>query len=155
MMTDERSLWVKALTAHSLETISNLAQEISKNWQIKYKVLPQNGLSLLTLQDGVFHEPYYLGEIPISHAYLSLINQQGDSYDGAAQVMGDSDNLAVALAVCDAVMAHQLQGWEKVAHYIELGMKKRAEENQIRGAMLAKTKVNFSLLSQEENDAEN
>ncbi len=155
MKTYERSLWVKALTAHSLETICNLAEEIGKNWQIKYKVLPQNGLSLLTLQDGVFHEPYYLGEIPISHAYLSLINEQGDSYDGAAQVMTDSEDLVVALAVCDAVMANQLKGWEQVANYIELGMKKREEENHIRGTMLAKTKVNFSFLSQEENNAEN
>ncbi len=153
MTTYERSLWVKALTAHSLETICNLAEEISKNWHIKHRTLPKNGLSLLTLQDGVFHEPYYLGEIPISHAYLSLINEQGDSYDGAAQVMTDSEDLAVALAVCDAVMANQLECWEKVAHYIDLGMKKREEENRIRGIMLAKTKVNFSLLSQEENDA--
>ena len=155
MMTYERSLWVKALTAHSLETIFNLAEEITKNCEVKYRSLPQNGLSLLTLQDGVFHEPYYLGEIPISHAYLSLINEQGESYDGAAQVMTDSEDLAVALAVCDAVMANQLPGWEKVSHCIELGMEKREEENRMRGAILAKTKVNFSLLSQEENDAEN
>ena len=153
MITYNRSLWVKALTAHSQETILNLAEEISKYWQVKYRSLPQNGLSLLTMQDGVFHEPYYLGEIPISQAHLSLINEQGESYDGAAQVMTDSEDLAVALAVCDAVMAHQLSGWEKVAQYVELGMKKREEENLIRGAMLAKTKVNFSLLSQEENDA--
>ncbi len=153
MTSYERSLWVKALTAHSLETICNLAEEIGKNWQIQYRSLPQNGLSLLTMQDGVFHESYYLGEIPISQAHLSLINEQGESYDGAAQVMTDSEDLAVALAVCDAVMAHQLLGWEKVARYIELGMKKREEENLIRGAMLAKTKVNFSLLSKEENDA--
>lgn len=155
MMKYERSLWVKALTAHSVETIFSLAEKITENWQIKYRSLPQNGLSLLTLQDGVFNEPYYLGEIPIANAYLSLINEQGKSYDGAAQVMGDSEDLAVSLAICDAVMANQLEGWKKVAHYIELGMKKREEENRIRGAILAKTKVNFSLLSQEENDAEN
>ncbi|MGK7940643.1 MAG: phosphonate C-P lyase system protein PhnG [Crocosphaera sp.] len=152
MITYERSLWVKALTAHPLENILNLAEEISQNWQVNYRSLPKNGLSLLTLQDGVFHEPYYLGEIPISHAYLSLINEQGESYDGAAQVMTDSEELAVALAVCDAVMSNKLQGWEKVANYIELGMKKREEENRIRGTILAKTKVNFSLLSQEQND---
>lgn len=154
MITYDRSLWVKALTAHSPITICNLAEEISKNWQIKHRSLPQNGLSLLTMQDGVFHEPYYLGEIPISQAHLSLSNEQGESYDGAAQVMTDSEDLAVALAVCDAVMAHQLSGWEKVAQSIELGMKKREEENHIRGTILAKTKVNFSLLSQEENDDE-
>ncbi len=154
MITYKRSLWVKALTAHSLETICNLAEEIAKNWQVKYRSLPQNSLSLLTIQDGVFRESYYLGEIPVAHAYLSLINEQGESYDGAAQVMVDSEDLAVALAICDAVMAHELKGWEKVAHYIELGMKKREEENRIRGTILAKTKVNFSLLSQEENNAE-
>ncbi|MEL4897020.1 hypothetical protein [Crocosphaera sp. Alani8] len=52
MTTYERSLWVKALTAHSLETIYNLAEEIGKNWQIKDKVLPQTHILHLTRQSS-------------------------------------------------------------------------------------------------------
>ena len=150
MITHPRNLWIKALTAHKEEIIANLAQ----NWQINYLTLPQAGLNLLTLEDGVFQQSYYLGEIPLAHASVELKDEMGQSFTGAAQVMGDSTDFAVALAVCDAVMAHQLSGWEQVAQLIERGIEKRSLEDLQRGAMLARTKVNFSLLAQEESDAE-
>lgn len=149
MMTYARSLWIKALTAHAEETINDLAESLAKNWQVNYTVLPQSGLSLLTLEDGVFQQPYYLGEIPIANASIELQDDQGNKFNGAAQYLGDSKDFAVALAVCDAVMAHQLAGWEQVAELIEQGMEKRHLRDLQRGAILAKTKVDFSLLSQE------
>lgn len=154
MITYPRTLWIKALTAHNEQIIGNLAENLAKNWQINYLTLPQAGLCLLSLEDGVFHQPYYLGEIPIANAGIELKDEAGQSFTGAAQVMGDSADFAVALAVCDAVMAHQLSGWEQVAELIEQGMEKCSLEDLQRGAMLAKTKVNFSLLVQEESDAE-
>ncbi|MGF1540404.1 MAG: phosphonate C-P lyase system protein PhnG [Pleurocapsa sp.] len=153
-MNYRRNLWIKALTAHKEQVINNLAEDLAQNWQVNYLTIPQAGLSLLTLEDGIFQQPYYLGEVPIANAGIELIDETGQSFTGAAQVMGDSADFAVALAVCDAVMAHQLTGWERVAELIERGMKKRSLEDLQRGAMLAKTKVNFSLLAQEESDAE-
>ncbi|GAB4238870.1 MAG: hypothetical protein Kow0049_25800 [Stanieria sp.] len=153
-MNYPRTFWIKALTAHNEQAINNLAEDLAQNWQVNYLTLPQAGLSLLSLEDGVLHQPYYLGEIPLANASIELIDETGQSFTGAAQVMGDSTDLAVALAVCDAVMAHQLTGWERVAQLIEQGMKKLSLEDLQRGAMLARTKVNFSLLAQEESDAE-
>ncbi|MBW4475088.1 MAG: phosphonate C-P lyase system protein PhnG [Stenomitos rutilans HA7619-LM2] len=145
-----QSQWVRALTAHPSQTIQSLAEQLTFNWQVNYKALPQAGLSLLQMADGVFHEPYYLGEIPLACAWIELTNSAQESFEGAAQVMDDSAELAVALAVCDAVMTHQLSGWQKVAELIQQGMEKRTWEDQQRGLMLAKTRVNFALLSEDE-----
>ncbi|MCC5668878.1 phosphonate C-P lyase system protein PhnG [Nostoc sp. CHAB 5784] len=154
MTIPSRSLWIKALTAYSPEKLQFLAEDLISSWEVNYKSLPQAGLSLLQMEDGVFHEPYYLGEIPIASAWIELTNSSNESFEGAAQVMSDSIELAVALAVCDAVMAHQLPGWQEVADLIQQGIEKSAWEEVQQGAMLAKTKVNFSLVNQEEDDAE-
>jgi len=150
-----RNLWIKALTTHAPQKLILLAENLTTGWQVRYKSLPQAGLSLLQMEDGVFHQPYFLGEIPVASAWIELSNSSSDtSFEGAAFIMDDSIELAVALAVLDAVMAHQLPGWQKVADLIEQGMEKRALEEAHRSSMLAKTKVNFSLLSQQEDDAE-
>ncbi|MDZ8104941.1 MAG: phosphonate C-P lyase system protein PhnG [Nostoc sp. DedQUE12a] len=154
MTIPSRSVWIKALTAYSPEKVQLLAEDLISGWQLNYKFLPQAGLSLLQMQDGVFYEPYFLGEIPVASAWIELTNAKDESFEGAAQVISDSVELAVALAVCDAVIAHELPGWQKVADLIQQGIEKRAWEELQQGAMLTKTKVNFSLLSQEENDAE-
>lgn len=154
MTIPSRNLWIRALTAHSPQTIQALAESLTTSLQVNYKSLPQSGLSLLQMEDGVFHESYYLGEIPVASAWIELTNLADESFEGAAQVMSDSAELAVALAVCDAVMAYQLPGWKEVANLIQQGMEKRTWEELQQGAMLAKTKVSFSLLSQEEDDAE-
>ena len=77
----------------------------------------------------------------------------GQNYEGAAQVMSDVPNLATSLAICDAILTNQLQGWQEVTDLMARGRVIRQEEDKLRGAMLAKTKVDFSLLNQEESDA--
>lgn len=154
MTIPSRSLWIRALTAHSPHGVQSLAERLAENFELSYKSLPQAGLSLLKMEDGAFCEPYYLGEIPIASAWIEVTNSACESFEGAAQVMSDSAEFAVALAVCDAVMAHLLPGWEEVANLIEQGLEKRDLEERQQGAILARTKVSFSLLSQEEENAE-
>lgn len=144
--------WVRALTAHAPATVIQLATQLVQGWQVSYETIPQTGVSLLQLQDSVFHQPYYLGEIPLSTARVQLTIPEGERFSGGAQVMSDVPDLATSLAVCDAILANQLVGWEQVAELIELGQAIRYEEERLRGAMLAKTRVDFSLLSQEKTD---
>lgn len=154
MKTYPRNLWIRALTTHPAQNLQIVVEKLVQNWQVNYQLIPQSGLSLLQLEDGVFHEPYYLGEIPLAKAQIEIINEKGESCIGAALVMNDSIDLVVALAVCDAVMVYQLSGWQQIAELIEQGIEKRALEELNRGAMLAKTKVNFSLLNQVKDDVE-
>ena len=146
--------WLRALTAHAPEVVIQLAARLTQGWQISYETVPQTGLSLLQLQDSVFYEPYYLGEIPLSTAWVKLKMGNGQNYEGAAQVMSDVPNLTTSLAICDAIFTNQLEGWQEVADLMERGRVIRQEEDKLRRAMLAKTKVDFSLLNQEEGIAQ-
>lgn len=147
-----REQWVRALTAHPPQTLIDLADTLGRPWRITYDTLPETGLTLLQLADSVFHHPYYLGELPLSTASVVLSDADGQPWPGAAQVMSDVPNLATALAVCDALLAHRLEGWPQVAELVQQGMAQRQQDLAQRGAMLAKTRVNFSLLSQEDSD---
>lgn len=141
--------WLRSLTAHTPQKVIQMASQLTQGWQVSYETIPQTGLSLLQLQDSVFHEPYYLGEIPLSTARVKLKNADGQSYEGAAQVMSDVSDFATSLAICDAIFSNQLEGWEQVNDLIKLGKAIREEEDRLRKAMLAKTRVDFSLLDGE------
>jgi alpha-D-ribose 1-methylphosphonate 5-triphosphate synthase subunit PhnG len=147
-----RANWVRALTAHPPERVLRLASDLSQAWQVSHEALPQTGLSLLQLQDSVFQEAYYLGEIPLSTAWVQLQDSTGNIWSGAAQVMSDIPDLAIALAICDAVLQHQLPGWQQVAEQVYQGRTLYQRQDHLRGAMLTKTRVDFSLLSQEKSD---
>ncbi|MEM1393374.1 MAG: phosphonate C-P lyase system protein PhnG [Cyanobacteria bacterium P01_H01_bin.150] len=141
--------WLRSLTALNPETVIQLASQLSQGWNVSYEAIPQQGLSLLQLQDSVFKQPYYLGEIPLSTARVKLKNANGQSYEGGVQVMSDVPDFAASLAICDAIFSNKLMGWEKVAELIHRGRAIRQEEDRLRSAMLAKTKVDFSLLEGE------
>jgi alpha-D-ribose 1-methylphosphonate 5-triphosphate synthase subunit PhnG len=53
---------------------------------------------------------------------------------------------AEELALCDAVLAARLPGWRQVYELLQEGMARRAENSRERKAMLARTRVDFSLL---------
>ena len=141
--------WLRSLTALNPETVIQLASQLAKDWKVSYEAIPQKGLSLLQLQDSVFKEPYYLGEIPLSTAQVRLENADGQSYQGGVQVMSDLPDFATSLAICDAIFSNELMGYEQVAELIDRGRAIRQEEDRLRGAMLAKTRVDFSLLDGE------
>ena len=141
--------WLRSLTALNPETVIQLASQLAKDWKVSYEAIPQKGLSLLQLQDSVFKEPYYLGEIPLSTAQVRLENADGQSYQGGVQVMSDLPDFATSLAICDAIFSNELIGCEQVAELIARGRAIRQEEDRLRGAMLAKTRVDFSLLDGE------
>ena len=105
--------WLRSLTALNPETVIQLASQLAKDWKVSYEAIPQKGLSLLQLQDSVFKEPYYLGEIPLSTAQVRLENADGQSYQGGVQVMSDLPDFATSLAICDAIFSNELIGCEQ------------------------------------------
>jgi len=148
-----RSQWIRVLTAHPPATIVGLADELTNGWQIHHQIVPQDGLALLPLRDSVFGEDFYLGEVPVASAWVQLISSSGQKMEGAAQVMGASAEVATALAVLDAIAANQAPGSERVWLAMERGMEVRQQEEQVRIAMLERTRVNFSTaLTEEESD---
>jgi len=142
----ERKNWVNALNAiPSIELISTI-EELTEDWIVRPKSIPQSGLGMLKLNDSAFNEPFYLGEFPFASAWVEILTPQGLSAEGAAQVMDDRVEVAETLALCDAILSEQLPGWEQVSALVEKGMMIRKATDQERKQILACTQVDFSLL---------
>jgi len=150
----ERKNWVRLLMAVAVDDVCQLAEQLTQDWQLRYKSLPQSGLGMMKLRDGAMNEPFYLGEIPVSSAWVELTLPDGVVAEGAAQVMNDNQDLAEAIAVCDAILANDLPGHEQLTALLEQGAGHITKETQNRKQMLARTKVNFSLLDAAGDDDE-
>jgi len=144
-----RAQWVRMLTAMPEADVVRLGEELAEPFTVAHKALPQAGLGLLRMEDGALADSYFLGEIPVAMAWVELRDAAGRVAEGAAQVMADSAELAVALAVCDAILANRLLGHERVARQMEAGAALRHDEDRRRRAMLLQTRVDFSLISVE------
>lgn len=149
-----RKDWVRALTAHPAAELKALADALTADCEVRLTSLPQAGLGLLQLADGAFHEPYYLGEFPLSTYRVEIALPDGRSASGGAQVMADDAGLARALAILDAWLAAQWPGAERAAALLETGARRRAEEDHRRRAMLAATRVDFAVLNDAGEDDE-
>ncbi|OQW85911.1 MAG: phosphonate C-P lyase system protein PhnG [Rhodoferax ferrireducens] len=155
MINLERKDWIRALTAHPVDLLNTLAEQLATDCEVKLTSLPQAGLGLLQLADGAFHEPYYLGEFPLSACRLELVLPDGRRAEGGAQVVADDADLARSLAILDAIVEARLPGWEMVAEQVTSGARKRSESDQRRNAILAATRVDFSMLNNTGDDDEN
>lgn len=135
-----------------LEEVEALALRLTKGYILTYTVLPQAGLAMLQLEEGALGTAFYLGEFPLAKCEVSLQLVDGQQVNGAAQIMNDRVEFAQALALLDAVLAHQLPGCNEAQILLNAGMKKIADEEAIRQRMLAQTRVDFSMLSVAEGD---
>lgn len=153
-MEPQRKDWLRALTAHPPAELNALAEALTTDCEVRLTSLPQAGLGLLTLTDGAFHEPYTLGEFPLSTCRVEIAIADGRSAFGGAQIMADDAGLARSLAILDAVLAAGLPGFERAAALLASGTKRRAEEDRRRRAMLAATRVDFAVLNDAGEDDE-
>lgn len=151
-MTIKRSDWPRALATQSTKQLTAVLDEMTAHWTITPVQLPQTGLGMLQLRDSAFNDPYFLGEIPLASAWVCIRTEDQQEYQGAAQLMDDDHAKIEALAVADAILAHQLPGWLALYQLVEIGMAELTTEQNLRHAMLAKTRVDFALLNATEND---
>ncbi|WP_407408768.1 phosphonate C-P lyase system protein PhnG [Acinetobacter sp.] len=138
--------WIRALTAHPTHDLIRLAETLTRDAAVSLLQLPQAGLGLITLQESAFHDQFYLGEFPLSSCQVELDYGADLRGTGHAQVMADDAELAKALAILDAILAHQLPNWQLAAQYLEQGQAKRSQLDQQRNQILAKTRVDFATL---------
>jgi len=146
-VTVARGDWVRALTALPAEQVTAVAGEVAKDMRIQHRQIPRTGLGLLTLEESTKGERFFLGEFPLAIAEVEIETSDGRRASGGAQVMADWAEWATALAVCDAVLANTLPGAERVAELVKEGMAVREREKRVRKSILARTHVDFSLLS--------
>lgn len=148
------SLWLRALHTRPADHLHSLVRELGEQagWRVRDKTLPQSGLAMLQLTDSALQDNFNLGEIPLSSAHVVISLADGSEVEGAAQVMGEGRQLAASLAVCDAVLRHRLPGFERVEDAVSQGMATLSQQHRERQSMLARTRVDFSLLDSVDDD---
>ena len=148
----EREEWISVLNLVPDEALREVIDDFPADWIIKPKALPQAGLGLLKMRDSALGEPFFLGEFPLSTCWLSVSTQDGLTAEGAALIMDDRFEQAEQLAICDAVLSAKLPGWESVAQLVSLGAERKQILEKERKAILARTRVDFSLLDDAGDD---
>ena len=147
-----RKDWPNALCQLHANEIKEVAEALTNGIEVLDVVLPQAGLGLLTLREGAFHEPFFLGEIPVARADVILRTIDGREIRGGTVIVDDRAQLARAIAILDAVLSGQLPGCEQAASLVERGSHIRMEKMNERKQILTATRVDFSLLGQEDNE---
>ena len=151
-MNIPRKDWPSALCALHADAVKTTVAELLQNMEVCDVALPQAGLGLLSLRDGAFHESFFIGEIPVARAEVIVRTAAGDEVRGGAVIVDDRAQFARSIAILDAVLAGKLPGWEQAAGLLQQGMAVRRQKDSERKKLLAATRVDFSLLGQEDDD---
>lgn len=153
-MNIPRKDWPRALCALHANEVKATVTELLREIEVRDVALPQAGLGLLSLRDGAFREPFFLGEIPVARAEVVARAATGDEVRGGALIVDDRAQLARSIAILDAVMAGKLPGWQQAAVLVQQGIEIRGQKDGERKKLLAATRVDFSLLGQEDDEDE-
>jgi alpha-D-ribose 1-methylphosphonate 5-triphosphate synthase subunit PhnG len=146
MIEQPRESWTRALVAVPEARLAALVNDLASAWQIRPLTLPQAGLGMLKLRDSAFNDPFYLGEFPLACCAIRVTTESGATVEGAAQVMDDRLDRVEQLALCDAILAGRLPGWRQLYALLQEGERLLEQTRIERKAMLARTRVDFSLL---------
>jgi len=149
-----RRRWLPALTALSLDELNTTVLSLLAGYEIEHQALPEDGLGLLKIRDGALGQSFYLGEFPLATAHILLRDPSGHGYPGAAQLLGDSVDKAIIMAVCDALLSNALPESAGIEPLVQTGLKRLQARESRRSAMLERTRVEFDLLSTSQGDAD-
>ena len=141
-----RTQWIKALSQIKRLELVERVQNLAKDWHIKPVTPPQSGLGALKLKESTMSEPFFLGEFPLSSVWIEISTPDGKAVQGAVNVMHDDVEYAEALAICDAVLAAELNGFHEINALLVQGLHLFEEKEMVRRKVLASTRVDFSLL---------
>ena len=147
-----RNQWLRYWSAVPAEQIEALAANITAHCTVRDVTLPQSGLGLLKLPDSALNDLYFLGEVPVSHAHVEVITPDGTRSEGGARLLDDRQSLVRALAILDATLAARLPSHEQAIDLLRAGLARIKETEAERHAMLAATRVDFSLLGEGSED---
>ncbi|MDP4029049.1 MAG: phosphonate C-P lyase system protein PhnG [Gallionella sp.] len=151
-MNIPREDWPSALCALHANEVKQTVAALLQNIEVHDVALPQAGLGLLSLRDGALHESFFIGEMPVARAEVLVRTPAGDEVRGGAVIIDDRAQFARTIAILDAVLAGKLSGWEQAASLVQQGIAVRKQKDSERKKLLAVTRVDFSLLGQEDDE---
>ncbi len=152
--TIERRHLVACLVAAGREPVLSTATQVTEGLTVTPLQPAESGLALMQWRDAVQHQPFFLGEVPMARAAVALVNHRGERAEGGAVVMADDTELAQSLAVLDAVFAQRWPGVEAVDALALRGAQARDRVRAVRQAGLKRTRVDFALLAEADDESE-
>lgn len=153
-MNIPRKDWPSALCALHANKVKEVVALLLPNFEVRDVALPQAGLGLLSMRDSAFHESYFIGEMPVARSEVILRTSSGEETRGGAVIVDDRAQFARSIAILDAVLAGKLAGWQHAAELVEQGIEVRQLKDRERKKLLTATRVDFSLLGQEDDEDE-
>jgi alpha-D-ribose 1-methylphosphonate 5-triphosphate synthase subunit PhnG len=149
-----RGDWLRLWSALSPGRVKAVADGFAQRYRIEDLDASPSGLGLLPLRDSALGESYFLGEIPLARAHVRIIDDAGMVAEGAAVLLDDRASLTRAMAILDGVLAARLPRLEPILELLEEGARAVDEIAAGRRALLAATRVDFSLLGTADEDDE-
>jgi len=150
-----RSDWLRLWTALPPGRVKSVAEGVAQRYRIEDLGASPSGLGLLPLRDSALGEPYFLGEIPLARAHVRITGDAGMTAEGAAVLLDDRASIARAMAILDGALAARLPGFEPILALLEEGSRAVEAITAGRRALLAATRVDFSLLGTADEEDEN
>ena len=144
-----RENWATALAAADADAIRALANRVVDRAEVAPLAPPREGLMLMQMRDSVAGSAFYLGEIPMTRVHLRLTVPEGVAEGGAA-LMSDDLALVTRIAILDAALSADLREASEIEALIAEGMAALQEIRTQRALALDRTRVDFQLLSEED-----
>ncbi|MEM6458446.1 MAG: phosphonate C-P lyase system protein PhnG [Planctomycetota bacterium] len=146
----DRSRWAAALLRVEESRVIALAEVLAERHRVRMKRVPKSGLAMMRLRESVQNQAFNLGEIPLSSAHVVFTGPDGTEHEGGCQIMRDHEALAVAIAVCDGVLAAAVRGAAEVAALVREGLAVARNDAAVRRGMRERSRVSFALMNQED-----
>lgn len=146
--------WITAMAVLPPERVMEMAGRLAKRHSVNLLAVPQAGIALLPLRESVERQVFYLGDVPLSTCRVEIRSPEGHTVEGAALLMADDAERAEAMAICEGVLAHRLDGWQETAGLVAEGLEHLRHEARIRKTMLTRSWVDFALLNEEADEEE-
>ena len=146
--TDRAKIFV-ALAKIDPDRLFSVIAPLCERYPVEAVSSPVAGLAMMRLKESVNGDAFNIGEIPLSTAIVKLQVDEHHSVMGASHIMADDLELATALAVCDAILTHDLPGGEVLQDLYREGLQTLDRERDIRQSILNRSRVRFALLNEE------
>jgi phosphonate C-P lyase system protein PhnG len=122
-----------------------LAQNIRSSTTVRHLTIPGESLWMLTMEDGVFQDQFYLGEMPAASAAVEL----GDGSQAGAILLGDDVEQSEAIAICLAALKGARPETPAIEQLIQKGLSDLASIRSTRDAMRSGSRVAFAELGEQ------
>ncbi len=142
-----RAQWGVLLGLLPEAQVTEVATRLLEEGGWKLDRVAREGLRLLPLRESTRGEVFYLGEIPLVEVRVILQNDHGKMLEGGAALLDVSEELTEAVAVLDALLTAELDDAGEITGLLSEGFEIKKNIEKERAHMRARTRVNFSLLS--------